>query len=428
MFITKLGSIVGLLASLVTAQTTTLQAESATLSGVTVATAVAGYSGSGYVEGFDTASDKITFTVPATTSQLYDLKLVYNGPYGDKYTYVVLNGAGGSQISLPATTTWTTVAAGQVLLNVGTNTIEIQNNWGYYLIDSIILSPSPKRGAHKITTTPVTSNVGKTPAILGVDLLDYTESRMSHGASSTDVDKAIAFNKNGGIVTFCWHWGAPVGLYDTAEHPWYFGFYTDATDFNIATALKDTTNANYTLLIKDIDTIAVQLKKLQDNDVPVLFRPLHEAEGKWFWWGAQGPEPAKKLYKILFDRLTKVHKLQNLVWVWNSVFKDWYPGNSYVDLVSADTYAEGDHGPISATYNNLLTLTGDTKIIAAAEIGSVMEPAQLKAYQADWVYFCVWSGDFISLGVWNSLELLKRMYNDAYVLTLDEIQGWRNKA
>jgi len=104
-----------------------------------------------------------------------------------------------------------------------------------------------------------------------------------------------------------------------------------------------------------------------------------------------------------------------------------YPGNSYVDIVSADTYAQGDHGPISATYNNLLTLTGDTKIIAAAEIGSVMEPALLKAYQADWAWFVVWSGDYISAGVWNSLDLLKRVYNDAYVLTLDEIQGWRKK-
>jgi mannan endo-1,4-beta-mannosidase len=83
--------------------------------------------------------------------------------------------------------------------------------------------------------------------------------------------------------------------------------------------------------------------------------------------------------------------------------------------------------PISATYNNLLSLTGDTKIIAATEIGSVMEPAQLQAYQADWVYFCIWSGDYISGGVWNSLDLLKRVYNDAYVLTLDEIQGWRKK-
>lgn len=211
------------------------------------------------------------------------------------------------------------MSAGQVLLNAGTNTIEIQNNWGWYLIDSIILSPSPKRGAHKITTQPVspnanadarallkylgsiygknilsgqqdqasldwvTANIGKTPAILGLDLMDYTESRISRGASSTDVDKAIAFNKKGGIVTFVWHWGAPVGLYDNATQPWYSGFYTAATDFDIETALKDTTNANYTLLIKDIDTIAVQLKKLQDNGVPVLFRPLHEAEGKWFW-------------------------------------------------------------------------------------------------------------------------------------------------
>lgn len=83
--------------------------------------------------------------------------------------------------------------------------------------------------------------------------------------------------------------------------------------------------------------------------------------------------------------------------------------------------------PISATYNNLLTLTGDTKIIAAAEIGSVMDPAQLKAYQADWSWFVVWTGEYISGGVWNSLELLKSVYNDAYVLTLDEIQGWRGK-
>ena len=290
MFIAKLASLLSLLAGAISAQTTTLQAETATLSGVTVATAVAGYSGmcvpaslsilsntipgTGYVEGFDEGTDKITFSVPATASQLYDLKLVYSGPNGDKYTYVVLNGAGGSQVSLPSTTTWTTVSAGQVLLNAGNNTIEIQNNWGWYLIDSIILSPSPKRGAHKITTQPVspnanadakallkylgsiygknilsgqqdqasldwvTANVGKTPAILGLDLMDYTQSRIDRGASSTDVDKAIAFNKKGGIVTFVWHWGAPVGLYDNATQPWYSGFYTAATDFNIETALK----------------------------------------------------------------------------------------------------------------------------------------------------------------------------------------------
>jgi mannan endo-1,4-beta-mannosidase len=97
-----------------------------------------------------------------------------------------------------------------------------------------------------------------------------------------------------------------------------------------------------------------------------------------------------------------------------------------VDIVSADTYAQGDHGPISATYENLLKLTNDTKIIAAAEIGSVMEPSQLKAYGADWVYFCVWSGEYVTGGTWNSVELLKRVYGDEYVLGLEGVKGWRD--
>ena len=116
----------------------------------------------------------------------------------------------------------------------------------------------------------VTANVGKTPAILGVDMMDYTEGRIAKGASSNDTTNALAFAEKGGMVTVVWHWNAPTGLYDTEAQPWYRGFYTEATDFNIADALVDTTNANYTALIKDIDTIAVQLKKLQDAGVPVL--------------------------------------------------------------------------------------------------------------------------------------------------------------
>jgi len=132
------------------------------------------------------------------------------------------------------------------------------------------------------------------------------------------------------------------------------------------------------------------------------------------------------VWRILYERLTVQHGLNNLIWIWNSVSPAWYPGSDVVDIVSADTYAEGDHGPISATYNNLLALTNDTKIVAATEVGSIMEPSQLKAYQADWVYFCVWSGDYISAGKWNSKELVERVYGDEYVLTLDEIRGWKN--
>ncbi|KAF3911416.1 hypothetical protein ABW20_dc0103510 [Dactylellina cionopaga] len=456
--------ILAALAGSAAAQTTTYEAESAVLTGVTVGTSVTGFSGTGYVEGFDTAGDEITFTVTSATQGLYDLKIIYNGPYGDKYTTMVLNGAGGGQVFLPATTSWVTVSAGQVLLNAGSNTIELQNNWGWYLIDAITLTPSTPRGPHSISTTPVnpaansdakallkylgsiygkhilsgqqdqasldwvTANVGKTPAILGVDFMDYTDSRTSRGASSTDVDKAITFAGLGGIITFVWHWGAPVGLYDTPDQRWWSGFYTAATDFNVATALADTTNANYTLLVHDIDTIAVQLLKLQTAGVPILFRPLHEAEGGWFWWGAQGPAACKKLYNLVYDRITNYHGITNIIWVWNSVSADWYPGDSIVDIVSADTYTQGDHGPISATYNALLSLVSDKKMIAAAEIGSIMDPTQLQLYQADWLYFVIWSGDYISGGTWNSLDLLKSVYGTDYVLNLDEIQGWKSSA
>ncbi|KAI3336279.1 carbohydrate-binding module family 35 [Xylariaceae sp. AK1471] len=437
------------------------EAEDAVLSGVAVDTAQAGFSGTGYVGGFDDAADKITFTVNSDSAKLYDLSIRYAGIYGVKVTTVVLNGGARTDVSLAETSEFAVVSGGQVLLNEGANTIDIVNNWGYYLVDYISVSPSAPRPAHSVTPTLsnpnagasatalyqylkslygqkilsgqqdatwanwVTQQVGKTPAVLGVDLIEYSPSRVEHGSTSTAVEDAIAHASKGGIVTVVWHWNAPTGLYDTAEEPWWSGFYTAATDFDITAALSDTTNANYTLLIRDIDAIAVQLKRLQDADVPILFRPLHEAEGGWFWWGAKGPEPCKALWRLIYDRWTNFHGLNNLVWVWNSVAADWYPGDDVADILSTDVYAVGN-GPMSAQYNSLVGLGNDTKLIAAAEVGSVPLPAQLQAYEADWVWFCTWSDQFINNEEYNPVEVLKAIYNDDYVLTLDEIQGWQN--
>ncbi|KAH8157823.1 glycosyl hydrolase family 26, partial [Xylaria polymorpha] len=326
------------------------EAEDATLSGVTANTAQAGYSGTGYVDGFDDAADKITFTVNSDSVKLYDINIRYAGIYGAKVTTVVLNGGVKTDVSLAATSDWTTVSGGQVLLSEGANTIDIVDNWGYYLIDYISLSPSAPRSPHKVAPAPINPNAGAGAkalyqylnSIYGKKILSGQQdptwldpSRVEHGSTSTAVEDAIAHAEKGGIVTVVWHWNAPTGLYDTTDEPWWSGFYTAATDFDIAAALSDTTNANYTLIIRDIDAIAVQLKRLQDADVPILFRPLHEAEGGWFWWGAKGPEPCKALWKLVYDRWTNFHGLNNLVWVWNSVAADWYPGDDVTDILSA---------------------------------------------------------------------------------------------
>lgn len=82
--------------------------------------------------------------------------------------------------------------------------------------------------------------------------------------------------------------------------------------------------------------------------------------------------------------------------------------------------------PISVQYDQLVQLGQDKKLIAAAEVGAAPLPDLLQAYETQWLWFAVWGDTFINNAQWNSLETLREIYNHDYVLTLDEIQGWRN--
>ncbi|KAL2844174.1 putative mannan endo-1,4-beta-mannosidase E [Aspergillus pseudoustus] len=265
-------------------------------------------------------------------------------------------------------------------------------------------------------------NVGYSPAILGVDLMDYSPSRVQLGASANTIEDAISYAKRGGIITFCWHWGAPAGTNTSTSDSWYNNFYTEGTTFNLSTAIQPS-SPGYKLLIRDIDAIAKQLARVKD--IPIIFRPLHEADGGWFWWGAAGPEPCKALYNLLFDRLTNTHGLNNLLWEWNSKAPQWYPGNDKVDIVSVDVYADtGDHSSQIADYRALQALTGNsTKPIALAEVGNIPDPAQTLKDGAKWAYWLTWNGDFIRGEEKNPAAFKERVFASKSVLTLDEIPG-----
>ncbi len=86
----------------------------------------------------------------------------------------------------------------------------------------------------------------------------------------------------------------------------------------------------------------------------------------------------------------------------------------------------GDHGPVALTYDRLLSLTGDTKLAALAEVGTIPDPDLTRAYQADWSYFVAWSGSFVTDGASNSADFLKRVYNDPHVITLDEVGDFKH--
>ncbi|NUT48392.1 MAG: beta-mannanase [Saccharothrix sp.] len=438
------------------------EAEDGVLNGTVVESGVAGFSGRGYVAGFDAGTDSVTITVPDSPGGLHDLTIFYATPYGPKTASLSLNGSGLGDVSFPEHPTFTSIPAGKVLLREGDNTITITNNWGWYLIDAIKVTPSAPRGPHQVTgalTDPaataeakglmrflarnysantlsgqqdqasldwVEQTFGKAPAIGGYDLMDYSPSRVERGTVGRDVDHALAYDGRGGVVTLAWHWNAPSGLIDQPGKEWWRGFYTDATTFDLAAALADPTSTDYRLLIRDMDAIAVQLKRLADAKVPVLWRPLHEAEGGWFWWGAKGPGPAKQLYRLLHDRLVGHHGLHNLVWVWNSVSPDWYPGDDVVDVVSMDSYPpQGDHGPVIGPYERLVELGGDRKLVALGEVGSIPDPELVRAYEARWSWFVTWSGSFIQDGVTNPRDFVQRVYDHPRVLTLDELPDFK---
>jgi len=233
---------------------------------------------------------------------------------------------------------------------------------------------------------------GKRPVVRAFDLQNYSPHNPWYNWAAHEdgtVQAAIDWHKSTGgrgIVTFQWHWFSPSGGALRKST-----FYTRDTSFDVSKAVIEGTE-EHTQVLRDIDAIAVQLKRLRDAGVPVLWRPLHEAGGKWFWWGAKGPENCKKLYYLMFNRLVFHHGLHNLLWVWATPEHAWYPGNDHVDVAGFDSYpGPYIHAPQKSTFDSLRKLTKGKKILALTETGPLPDPERCFKEGAPWAYFVAWS-------------------------------------
>ena len=437
------------------------EAEDAELMGPTISKTRTGYSGSGYITGFTKEGDAATLRTKATGG-IYEVKIRYCAPGGPKGFGLRVN---GSEISgmFPATgDKFNTIIAGKIELKSGSNIIEIEKGWGYFDVDFIELVPTQiqqdlckvpqalvdsqstqatknlfKRlsasygqrtlsGQYDINDTSyIEQTAGVTPAIFGSDFMDYSPSRVEHGSNTKDItERAIKRAKLGQIITMSWHWNAPTDLIDKKikdaagkeiDASWYKGFYTNATTFDLAQALADPKTERYKLLIRDIDAIAIQLKKFSDAGVPVLWRPLHEAEGGWFWWGAKGPQPFVQLWHILYDRLTKHHQLHNLIWVFTVGSNPaWYPGDNYVDVLGVDAYPSDHSDPLSGIWEDLKRQFNGKKLLSLTEFGGVPDAPKMHRFGVDWSYFVSWPGQVKAPST--SVSTLKRIYQDKSVI------------
>ena len=166
-----------------------------------------------------------------------------------------------------------------------------------------------------------------------------------------------------------------------------------------------------------------------------MWRPLHEASGKWFWWGTDGAKACVALYKLMFDTFVNKKGLRNLIWVWTTDEApdalDWYPGDNFVDVVGRDYYyypREANHASLVSSFEKVKEMYGARKIVTLSENGSVPYPDSMKADGANWSWFMPWYGDYAMEG-WandNTAESWKTVMNNDYIITLEDMPGWDN--
>ncbi|MBN2635682.1 MAG: T9SS type A sorting domain-containing protein [Prolixibacteraceae bacterium] len=425
------------------------EAESASLLNGAVKIASSSCSGGYYVAQKD---GSLHYTFKTEEDAYYNIYIQAAAPSGTKTNIFSIDGA-ATQFTLNQNSAFLSQKIVSVQkLKAGVHSMNITKSWGWINIDYIQLEKTDSSAKFNIGKTLVTpnptdrtaklyqflydnygrkiisgamtlnsmdevnwlkANTGKEPALVGLDFM-HCGRGYSWYNNDTPVNDAKSYYSKNGIPAFCWHWRDPSRKTEA--------FYTSETSFDIS-KISDSTSVEYQAILKDIDYISGLLLKLQTEDVPVLWRPLHEASGGWFWWGAKGAEPCKKLYRLMYDRMVNYHGLRNLVWVWTSQLddKNWYPGDDVVDIIGRDIYKDGDHTSQIIEFNKLNNDYEGKKMITLSETGSFPDVDNLIADEAAWSFYMPWYGNFVRDSKYNSLSLWKKMFAHEYVITLDEM-------
>lgn len=495
----------------VNADTTKYEFEDGTLTGCTVQESGTeryqeGASGDKFVF-LENGGEIAAVTVNVQETGMYEVELCFSSPYGDKIHNLLVNDVDQGQISCPTTdgSTWETLSLGSVKLNAGDNTIAIKSSWGWTNLDYITVETATLPDIQATDTVcadpdiiPEAQNLmnylsevygnhilsgqqeiymygphdfeyefnyiedltGELPAIRAFDYLN--EANILYGSEDGTTDRMIDWVKNkGGIITASWHVTVPKDFANftlgETKVDWSqatYGVWQDgsnntipATDFDTSKILEEgTKEREYWMAC--LEKLAESIQKLEDENIPLMFRPLHEAEGgggengSWFFWGQDGSAVYKELWKLTYDTLVNEYGLHNIIWVWNSynyaTSADWYPGDDYVDIIAYDKYnctnwstgqavLEHNVSAISSTFYGIMEKYNSKKMVAMSENDSIPTLENILAEKAGWLYFCPWYDggsdniNFLSNPIFNTKEDLTTMYQSDYCITLDEL-------
>lgn len=231
---------------------------------------------------------------------------------------------------------------------------------------------------------------GSDPGLLGSDFMFITDDQNNGNSTNwfyqqeqiITADAIEAYDKDM-VNTFSWHLREP---YDGVN------FYAaDMTDFQRENALKSILPGgdNHDYYKTKLDKVAEVTKGMIGSDgklVPIIFRPFHEFDGSWFWWGKDYCTAAEyiELYQFTVTYLKDEKQVNNMLFAFSpdnhydseSVYLDRYPGDAYVDILGMDNYGDfNNQGQTGANRaNSRLKIISDlaidkVKIAALTESG-----------------------------------------------------------
>ena len=446
-----------------------------------------GYSGTGFVWAGNAGG--VTFDVDLTEGAMYELHTRVYSYLGDRLQNIAVDGEQVASQSLAKKDEWYDVNWGSFYLDKGKHTVEIgaSGSWGFCLWDTVSfgyaktpdlkIDPTPvdkkataetkalmkyltecygnkiitgqqeiygggNNGDTELEFEYIYDNTGHYPAIRAFDFMNYNP---LYGWEDGTTGRVIQWvTKRGGIATASWHINVPIDfanytLGDAVD--WkqctYKNYQSSNSTFNTANILKEGTKER-AYFDAAVDDLAEQLLILQEANVPIILRPLHEAQGNygrygdgtsWFWWGDRGPEVYKELWKLFYKELTEDHGVHNCLFEINLYELDnsieWYPGNEYVDMIAYDKYEGSPYrwemDPATSVFLTLVGDSNDTKMVALAECDKIPDITGMRNQGAWWSYICPWYGEFCTSEQYNTKAYLKEYYNDKDTVTLEDL-------
>ena len=314
----------------------------------------------------------------------------------------------------------------------------LSDQYGQYIISGQ-MDTAWTTNAEMDMITRVFTDTGKYPAIKGFDFIEVNTDFAPFFGGRQQVNEAIEWwegKNNGvallpnnpeirGIVTFCWHWRAG----NNNE------FYTNRTRFRIPwnDGKLDTKSEDFQAILQDLDRVTARLNTLKERDIPVLWRPLHEASGGWFWWGASGRRQYIALWEFMYDYFTYEKGLNNLIWVWNADHPDWLPDPATVEIVGVDLYRQ-NYSSLRYEFQKAVNMSrGQNLIVALTENDRIPDPDECISQDTMWSWFMTWNdrkgsfqGETHRENFWtgehhNPQEHKMKVYHHPAVITLDKL-------